>query len=471
MTARRQNGADTIRALARGILAFDTHAVCPAAMNKAKGLLLDTIGCAFAGAREHAAQAVLRVVGPSGETGPCPIIGGAKTSMAQAVFVNGVLARVLDFNDYLVGETQAGPEASGHPSDNIPVALAAGSARARGGADILAAIVLGYELYARLQSLMDRGGVWDGVTASGLVAPAMAGRLLGLDENRLAHALALGAARAATPALVRQGAMSEAKALANALVAQAGVQAALLAEQGVTGPLAILDDARGLAGLFTQGDAHDVLAAPFAPGGAIGRAHIKMYPCINTGQSAVAAALALRASVGGDWERLARIDIVMANYPAIARHQDDAHRARPQSREAADHSFPFLVAAALIDGAFGHAQFEGERWRDPAVTALMERIFMRRDALWNARAPGTFPCALHARDHAGHAYSIEVPCPPGFSADGLDETALLAKFRANTEPFLSASATQRIVDAVMEFDHSSAPNELDAALTKEGQTA
>ena len=83
---------------------------------------------------------------------------------------------------------------------------------------------------------MERDSAWDGVTVSGLVAPAMAGRLMGLDRRRLAHAIALSGARAATSTAVRFGDISAAKSIANALVAQNGVQATLLAEHGITGP-------------------------------------------------------------------------------------------------------------------------------------------------------------------------------------------------------------------------------------------
>src|SRR5207237_3428727 len=120
----------------------------------------------------------------------------------------------------------SGRRAGRDPSVRSPVALAVGAVRQRSGADILTSVIIGYELYARLQRLMDRNGEWDGVTISGLVAPAIAGWLMGLDEARLAHALALGAARSATPAIVRRGDISATKSIANALVAQAGVQAA-----------------------------------------------------------------------------------------------------------------------------------------------------------------------------------------------------------------------------------------------------
>jgi 2-methylcitrate dehydratase len=442
--------------------------VLPAAIEQAKLLLLDTIGCAFAGRGQPAAQAALKAL--SGSTGESAVVGQSdRTHLLDAVFLNGVLLRVLDFNDYVIGEAHGEPETAGHPSDNIPVALAAGGSWQRSGREILAAIVMGYELYARLQRAMDRSRQWDGVTASGLVAPAMAGRLMGLCEEKLAHALALGAARSVTPSIVRTGDISATKSIANALVAQAGTQAALLAEQGMTGPLAILDDPRGLVGLFKRTD-RSSFYAPFAPDGAIMRAHVKTYPCINTGQSAVAAALKLHAMMERDPTTLSQIEITMADYKVTKRHQDDPERRNPVSREAADHSFPFAVAVALIDGTFGPAQFEGERWRDPAVTSLMSRIVMRRDAAWNARAPGSYPCAIRAIDAQGQEHSVEFPYPPGYSRAGLDAKIVLDKFHAVTESILDVRDRERILDTVMDFDRSPSAEPLNRAIAMEGKS-
>jgi 2-methylcitrate dehydratase len=385
----------------------------------------------------------------------------------NAVLANGVAVRVLDLNDYLIGESQGEPETGGHPSDLIPVALAVGAARQRSGAAILTSIIIGYELYARLQQLMDRNGEWDGVTVSGLVAPAIAGRLMELDEGALAHALALGAARAPTPAIVRRGDISAAKSIANALVAQAGVQAALLAERGLTGPLAILDDPTGLRRLFANGDLA-LLTAPVPENGAITDAHVKAYPCINTGQSAVAAALKLHTMLKGDIARIAQIEVVMADYRVIKRHQEDPGRIRPLSREAADHSFPFLVAVTLIDGALGPAQFEHERWHDPRVKALMAKIVMSRDARWNTRAPDAYPCTIRARDSDGRDFVAEIPYPPGFSQSGVDEAAIIEKFHAVAAPVLGGTARARIVDVVMELHHSPSTATLDSTIATQG---
>lgn len=464
--AKRTAQQTTISLLAKAIRSFDVKSVSPAAIEQAKLILLDTIGCGFAGRREPVAQAVLKTA--SGMAGPCAVIGqSTRTSPSDAVFLNGGLIRVLDLNDYVIGEGHGEPETAGHPSDNIPVALAIGAARQCSGREILAAIVLGYELYARLQHAMDRAGHWDGVTASGLVAPAIAGRLMRLSDEQLAHALALGAARAPTPSIVRSGGISAAKSLANALVAQSGVQAALLAEQDITGPLAILDDTRGLGDLFARAEPSS-LSAPFPSGGAIMRAHVKAYPCINTGQSAVAAALRLHALLKGNTSSLSRIDVTMADYKVTKRHQEDPERLHPNSREAADHSFTFIVAVALIDGQFGPQQFERERWRDPSVTSLMSKIALRRDPGWNKRAPGSYPCTIRATDLHGTEHTVEVPYPPGYSRTGLDAKIVLDKFRAVTHSILDRADRVRIESAVMEFDNHPSAETLNNTIAIEG---
>jgi len=200
------------------------------------------------------------------------------------------------------------------------------------------------------------------------------------------------------------------------------------------------------------------------------RAHVKAYPCINTGQGAVAAALKLHAMLDGNASSLSRIEVTMADYKVTKRHQEDPERLHPLSREAADHSFPFIVAVALIDGRFGAEQFKDERWRDETVTALMTKIVMRRDAAWNARAPGSYPCSIRAIDAQGNDHRVEVPYPPGYSQAGLDASIVLDKFHGVTESMLDRADRARIVDTVMEFDECPSAERLSAAIAIEGKS-
>ncbi len=458
------SGPGAIEKLADWILSPSPDALPSAALTQAKLLLLDTIGCGYAALEEESARAVLATLAETGGAPRCSVIGDAqKTSPPNAVLVNGALIRILDLNDYV---NNPKGEIGGHPSDNIPVALAAGEISGAPGRDVLAAIVLCYEIFGRSRDLMDRDSGWDGVTISGLVAPAMAGRLLRLDARQLANALALSGARSPTPLAVRHGAISAAKSLANALVAQNGMQATLLARHGATGPLDLFENPLGLRPVFSRTEALVPLTAPLGAETYIMRANIKAYPCLATGQAIVAAGIALnhQAAREGGVERLKHIRVTMADMPFLRRQKDDPGRIDPTSREAADHSFNFLAAVSLLDGAFGLAQFENERWNDPKVRSVMARLEIDVDATLNARSPGSFPCRMEATRDDGAVLMADIPDPPGFSRLGLAAEAVIAKFNAVTAPHLDASSRQRIIDAVLGLDRAPSCADLTQAL-------
>jgi len=448
----------TVEKLAAWMLDVRPDDLPEGAIAQAKLLILDTIGCGIAALNEAAAHALLAVVAASGGAPQCTVIGRKElTSAANATLANGALVRILDFNDYV--NAKAG-DLGGHPSDNIPVALAAGELCAATGIEIIAAIVLGYEIFGRCKELMERDSVWDGVTVSGLVAPAMAGRLMRLNRHRLAHAIALSGARAATSTAVRFGDISAAKSIANALVAQNGVQAALLAEHGITGPLDLFENPRGMREVFCKGDAAAALAAPMPAEGYIMAANVKAFPCLATGQSVIAAALEMHRRLAGKVEGLRDFKLVIPDTPGLRRQKDDPGRIKPATREAADHSFNFLAAVSLIDGEFGLAQFEGERWNDPKVRALMAQLEIVNDAAWNARAPDSFPCSLKLRAADGREHTVDVPYPPGFSRGRLDDETVIKKFNSVAAPSLSQASRERIIETVMALDKSPTCSEL-----------
>jgi 2-methylcitrate dehydratase len=444
--------AGVVEKLAQWALAIRAEDLSQAAVTQAKLLLLDTIGCGFAALDEESARALLAVVEASGGAPQCTIIGRPQlTSAASATLANGALVRILDFNDYV--NAKAG-DLGGHPSDNIPVALAAGELTAATGIEVIAAIVLGYEIFGRCKELMERDSAWDGVTVSGLAAPAMAGRLMRLNGHRLAHAIALSAARSATSTAVRFGDISAAKSIANALVAQNAVQAALLAQHGITGPLDLFENPRGVREVFSKGDAMVALTAPLPAEGYIMAANVKAFPCLATGQSAVAAGIEMHRRIGGAADQVASFRLVIPDTPRLRRQKDDPGRIKPASREAADHSFNFLAAVSLIDGEFGLAQFHNDRWHDPAVCALMARLEIVNDSAWNTRAPDSFPCSLVVRTQDGREHVVDVPYPPGFSRGRLDHATVVKKFQDLTAPHLAPAARDRIIESVMMLDRS-----------------
>ena len=455
-----------VQMLADWALSVRNDDIPAACLNQAKLLLLDSIGCAIAGRQEEVSKGVVAVCEEVGGKGPCTIIGQPRgTDMAHAVLANGTLLRVLDLNDYVVVHGKHGPQIGGHPSDNIAVALAVGEARSSSGRDVLASIVVGYEAFGRLKGLMDRKAAWDGVTISGFVVPVMAGRLMGLDADQMAHALALSGARAATPGIVRHGGISAAKSIANALVAESSVEATLLAEQGLTGPLAILEHERGMRTVFPLGDIADTMEPGLPAKPYIMLSNVKAYPCVATAQSAAAAALDIHRSLAGRIGDIARIEVAMIDTPFIHDQQNDPKRAHPRSREAADHSFQYVVAVALADGAFGPAQFEGERWLDPAITALMDKIVMARDPALNVHATGTYPCVITVQEQNGKEHRAERLFPPGYSRGGIAEADVVDKFNT-VAAALPADQRERIIAAVLELDRATLLEQLTAALRR-----
>jgi 2-methylcitrate dehydratase len=451
------SGDSAIARLAAWVAPLRSDDFSPRALEQAKLVLLDTIGCGLAALDDACARAVLATLASFDDKPRCTVLGQPrKMSAPSAVLANGTLIRVLDLNDYVVGAHPQSGARGGHPSDNIPVALAAAELAGSSGRDLLTAILVGYEIYGRGKALMRADAPWDGISISGLAAPAMAGRLLGFDAEKLAHAIALGAARAPTPVAVREGAISAAKSIANALIAQSGMQAALLAAAGVTGPLDLFEAERGLKAVFAHApeSAAEILGAPLPAEHFISRVAVKAYPCFAGGQSAVAGALALHRLVGGDIDSLAGIRAAFADLPIVRRQLADPGRIAPASREAADHSLHFLIAVALIDGTFGLAQFAGERWNDAKVRALMARLETTTDADLASRAGDAYPCALHATGRDGRRHAVEILAPPGFSSDGADAQTVLEKFARITADRIAPVVRDRIVEAVMTLDQA-----------------
>lgn len=422
------------------------------AQRQARLLLLDVIGCAYAAIETGAVDAVLELTADVGGAEQATVIGrSGKTSVPNAVFANGALIRVLDLNDVMFAEREGKLAVAGHPSENIPAALAVAEAYGLSGRAMLESVVLNYEVYGRLRELIPDAGAWDGASASGMAAAAMAGRLLGLDARRQAHGLALAAARSATPKIVRNGEISAAKSLANAFAMQSGVHSAMLAAKGVTGPLEILDDRKaGLYQVFDPERGLERLWRPIAPAPVILDSHMKSYPSIGTSQTAIAAAIEARARLAGRFDAIESIEVTMADVPAVRRQQGDQARRYPKSREAADHSFAFLVAIALLDGELTHRQFDGERWlHDGAVHGLMDRLTLKVSGELAAQAADSMPGRVKLVLRGGEEIVAECLEPPGRSdGEGLDSRFVEAKFHSVSRGLLDDAARQAIVASV-----------------------
>ena len=444
------------------------------ALRQAKLLVLDSIGCCYAALGAGAMDEMVELVSDLGGKPEATVIGSpVKTNVLNAVLANGALVRVLDLNDIKYQERGGFLAVAGHPSDNVPVALAVGEKAGSTGTEILESVIFSYEIYERLRQLMPPNTTWDPSCPSGLTAAAMAGRLLDLDEGRQAYALGLAALRTSTPKVARQGEMSAGKSLANALVAECGVQSALMAEKGITGPREALDHQFGLHPVFDPKRGLDRLWAPPAKPLGIMSTDMKDYPCFGTSQTVITAAIDMHAKVKGRIDQIEEIELTLSDVPKIHEQLSETKRNLPDTREAADHSYTFLPAVVITDGEMSVRQYEGERWRNPKMIALMKKVEHKVSGELRDRAPGAMPCRIRVTLKGGEELVSECLYPLGhsFADKGLDQNVVEEKFHRVTDTVLPLAARKRIVERVMALESAASFRALMKTLAENGVSA
>lgn len=418
----------------------------PAVVRQAKLLVLDTLGCALggiAGEPVRAARAIARALGGRPEA---TIIGsGERTSCTLATFVNGTALRYLDANDYYFGRDPA------HASGNIAAILAVGERVAASGAEVLAALVAAYEVQLRLcdhagePSLWDRG--WHHATNMSYASAAAAAKLLRLDPRRTAEALSIAGTHGNILTESMRGKMATIKATIEAVAAKGGVEAALMAHHGLTGPEAIFEGdfgwARAVAGTVDS----TALGAPLTGEFRIMKARIKPFPAFAPAQAMIHAALELHRLHKPD---PARIIAIEGRFPdqILRWPTSDDQKALPTNRETADHSPLYLMAVALADGACGPAQFAPARLKDPVLHHLMHSARVVADAALTANYDVATGAAVAIVMDDGVRHEAICPVPPGHPDNRLGLPLMHRKFRDLAEPVMGAAASDRIIDAV-----------------------
>ncbi|WP_176051300.1 MmgE/PrpD family protein [Burkholderia sp. BCC1644] len=426
----------------------------------AKAHLIDALGCAML-ARDAPPVAMCRRIATT-VTGPSTLIGTRQRSTPDlAAFANGAALRYEDFNDLYVGLEP------GHPSDNVAPCLAVAEAEQASGRDLLLSIVLAYEIDCRLldaANLTSRG--WDHPVYSLPAVALAAGRLMRLDRDRMEQAvnLSLGGHLAMNQTRVQQ--LSDWKGLADASAARDGVFAAQLAREGVSGPAPIFE---GRAGLFRQ------VSGPFALDvtsfGGRGRAFridacaIKPYPAQGYTLTAIPAAIDLATRVGDLGRiRAIHIDTTYMGYVTAGR---DPEKWRPETRETADHSLPYVVARALLDREITRDSYTPAALRDPAVRALMAVTTVAEDARLTAMQPHAIPNRLTVTLDDGRKLEREVDTLPGFPGQPTSRPDTERKFLRNVGSLLPEERARRALDALWALELRTDVNGLLALLAVE----
>ncbi|MDZ4854224.1 MAG: MmgE/PrpD family protein [Nitrospirota bacterium] len=442
--------------LSRYVQSLRDDDVPSAVAHEVKRRVLDSLGCAFgaftAPPCRIARQLAQSVKVPDGAT----VWGTSHRTLPDlATFANGALVRYLDFNDTYLAKEPA------HPSDNIAAILAVGEASRASGARVIQAITLAYEVQCRLcdaAALRPRG--WDHVTYGPFSSALAVAKVMKLSEARTLQAVNLAGVSNIALRQTRVGDMSMWKACAFSNAARNGVFAAMLAQRGMTGPSPIFEGEKGFMKLVSGPFDLPLLGGEKGPSGSVTfkilDTYIKHYPVEYHAQTAVEAALALREDLlkreGVD--ALAGIaDIEVGSYDvAIEIIGRDPEKWRPRSRETADHSFPYCVAIALLDGKVTLRSFDEKRLTDSALHELMQKVRVVPQPEFVDRYPETMATRITVRTKEGKHYVKQVDYPLGHPQHRMSDQQVEDKFRRLATGKLDRARMQKVIDMVWQLD-------------------
>ncbi len=407
---------DPALALAAHVCRTDFAALPPATVAATKRDISDTLGCLLGGSGEPGIAELLRLATRWGGAPECDaLLLGAKLPAPQAAALNASMAHALDFDDTLDHGGSIHPGAA-----LLGATLAVAQLTGATGRDFVLAYTLGLDVSCRiaLAATVDRG--WHRTAAIGVFgAAAAAGKLIGLDETRMLHALGIAYSQAAgNRQCIVDGALT--KRLQAGQAASSGVFAALLAQDGFTGATNIFAGKFGFYPLYQPGGAE---IAKLTEG--LGTAYrgdevsFKPYACGRPFHAVLDAALALRDSLGAG--PIAAVELVLDAPSYADQFEAGPHKVRPGQIVEAQFALPFLVATALLRGKVGIAEVAA--FTDPAVLDLAARV---------TGAPGEGKRGwgrVTVRMEDGRSETVETKAALGSPANPLSPAQQEAKFR------------------------------------------
>lgn len=436
--------------IAQRLAAFATRAsyddMSATAREQTKLRVLDALGCALGAIGAPPVAIVRSCVEACASSGPCTLIGGGTAAPDRAALYNSALVRYLDFNDsYLAkGETC-------HPSDNLGAVLAAAEFADGSGRDLLAALALAYQVQCRLSDVAPvRDAGFDHVTQGTYAVAAGVSRALGLDSDRTANAIAIAGTAFNALRVTRTGALSHWKGLAYPNMAGAVTGTTFLARGGITGPLEVFEGEKGfmdaVSGCFElDWEAEDLER--------VTHTILKTYNAEIHSQSAIEALLTLRARqpfTADDVEHI-DLDIFDVAYRIIG-GGEEGDKTIVRRKEEADHSLPYLLAVAVLDGEVTPAQFQPARIVRDDVQTLLHRVTVRPDEALSNRFPAEMPCRLRVVLRDGRVISNELADYPGFRTSGQTWDVVRAKFDQLSVRSTTPALREQIADTVAHLD-------------------
>ena len=421
-------------------------------VREVKRYLYDSIGCAY-GAHGTKDVAIMRkLYTEMGGRPEATVIGfGDKMPAVNATLVNSLMIRALDFNDIYWKEDPS------HPSDLIPAALSVGELVDAPMKEVIVAIVLAYEFEQRLCEFAVPGireRKWHHATLTQFVSPIVAGRLLGLTPEEIVHAVGINGAHNHTIGCPTAGKLSMMKNTVDPMAVQTGVFAALMAREGYTGTEAVFEGKEGFMDVFgpewDESKLFDGLGERFK----ILECSMKAFPTEALTHTHLSATMKLVREHGITWDNVESVTVT-----TIARACDilfDPHKYRPESRETADHSLPYCIAAMIVDHQITTASFSEEKLKDERIWAVIDRIKGEASEAFERMFPEKQPSRVVIRTKDGGEHSAYLEYPKGDPREPMSDEELALKFNGLTASLLSPERQAELRETIFSCETRSA---------------
>src|SRR6201996_9128396 len=353
--------------------------------------ILDSVACCIAALGAAPIEACREQVAEFGGSSPCPLIGGSQANAIYAAFWHTALMRYVDFMDNFLAQTE-----TCHTADNFGVALTIADYAGLSGRDLMLGVALGYTVQSRFVDHADfMTSGFDHTSQLAFSHNAAAGRLLGLSERQNATAMAMAAVSDASFAVVRAKPLSQWKGLASAQAALGAMNTLFLARRGVEGPLQVIEGPLGIDHLLRMKINIDWEKQGYE---GVVESSIKKYNSMIHTQSAVHCMVELARQNKLDPDKVVSIEAevfqLAFDFAGGGLYGVDKVIG---IKEEADHSLPYLLAVALLDGNVMPAQFNPERIIKPDVQALLKKVSVRPNHEFTELYPGKMPAKIIVR--------------------------------------------------------------------------
>jgi 2-methylcitrate dehydratase len=420
----------------------------PEAVYQAKRFLLDSIGCALGGYLQHDVKIALQVLDEIAGRGPATVIGtGKRIDAVSASLANALMIRCMDYNDIYWNQDPS------HPSDIFPAALACCERAKSDGRELIVGLVLGHEFEMRFceaafPGIRERG--WHHATLTAFVSPIVAGRALHLGWEQIRHAVGISASRHATLGAVTAGKLTMMKNTVDPMATQSGVLAALMAEKGYTGPEHVVEGKEGLTHCFGPAWKLNLLTDGLGDSWRITQCGMKAFPTEALTHTPISAVLDIVKSNDLKPEQVEKVRI-----RSLARAADilsDPSKYDPQSKETADHSLPYVIAAALAERQVTPVQFEMRKIMDPTIRAQLRKVEVVADPEIEKVFPALQRVIVNLTTTDGRAFTKQLDYPKGDPRNPLSDAEVEEKFAALADGVLSNGAQKKLKNAIWNLE-------------------